>query len=62
MGWQDTYDEEGVPQVCGFPDPFPPGGAILFSGDEGFGEAGVVSGGEPGMTPSAAEEPFTIGG
>jgi len=59
---------EGVPQALGLATAFPPFGTELLSGSEGFVTgwgavaAGSVSEGEPGMTPSVAEEPFTIGG
>jgi len=59
---------EAAPSVGGLPDPFPPVGAVLFSGGEGFilgcgaVATGIVSEGETAAAPSLAEEPFTDAG
>ena len=60
--------DDAAPSAVGLPDPFPPAGAVLFSGGEGFVvgcgavAAGIVSAGEPAAAPSAATGPFADAG
>jgi len=61
-------DEEGISQVCGLANPFPPETLVPFSGGEvSLGEfdgalPGVVSAEEAGSAGSVAEEPFSDNG